>query len=330
MRGRGGQPGRSLHVDGGGGDFSSARYHRAIAQVSEGRMQEERSVSIVARIALAFACGPVRIGKRTIVLLALLTYHGTLTAKADSCPSATDEISTDRPDVTNSSLVVPAGSLQIESGVNLSTRDGGRFVDGTNTRLRAGIANCLEFLVDVPTYFANLRGGGGSGFSNVAPALKWQISPIPGKVDLSAVFGVALPTGSAGIAGRGARPYLQFPWSWELRGGWGLSGMFTEFFRPSDPNSKRITETTFVIEKKVTARASLFVEYVGDYPENGSPAQLLNSGGVYRLSPNQQLDFHVALGLNHNAPRYIVGIGYSVRFDELFSAKRSAFIAPRN
>jgi hypothetical protein len=76
-----------------------------------------------------------------------------------------------------------------------------------------------------------------------------------------------------------------------------------------------------VIEKKVTERASLFVEYVGDYPKNGSPAQLLNSGGLYRLSPNQQVDFHIALGLNHNAPSYIVGIGYSVRFDELFSAK---------
>ena len=97
--------------------------------------------------------------------------------------------------------------------------------------------------------------------------------------------------------------------------------MLTEFFRPSDPTSKRITEATFVIEKKMTERASLFVEYVGDYPENGSPAQLLNSGGVYRLSANQQLDFHVALGLNHNAPNYIVGVGYSVRFDELLSVR---------
>jgi hypothetical protein len=130
-----------------------------------------------------------------------------------------DKISTDRPDVTNSSLVVPAGSLQIENGVNFSARDGDRFVDGTNTRLRTGIASCLEFLVDTPTYFANVRGPKSSGFSDVAPALKWQISPVPGKVDLSAVFGVALPTGSASIAGRGAQPYLQFPWSWELRSG---------------------------------------------------------------------------------------------------------------
>jgi hypothetical protein len=294
-------------------------------------MQREKSVSNIVRTALAFTCEPISIRKLAIVLLVLFVYHSTIAAKADSCPGVGDEIATDRPDVTNSSIVVPAGSLQIENGVNFSMRAGDRFVDGTNTRLRAGIANCLEFLVDTPTYFANVRSSEKSGFSDVAPALKWQISPVPGKVDLSAVFGLALPTGSAGIAGRGPQPYLQFPWSWELGSGWGLSGMLTEFFRPSDPNSKRITETTFVIEKKVTERASLFVEYVGDYLENGSPAQLLNSGGVYRLGPNQQVDFHVALGLNHNAPSYIVGVGYSVRFDELLSVKRnSASIAPRN
>jgi hypothetical protein len=73
------------------------------------------------------------------------------------------------------------------------------------------------------------------------------------------------------------------------------------------------------------------VEYVGDYPQNGSSAQLLNWGGLYRLTPNQQVDFHVALGLNHNAPGYIVGVGYSLRFDGLFSLKRSsASIVPRN
>ena len=294
-------------------------------------MQKERPGTIIARTVLALTRQPISAGKLATVVLTLLAYQSTITAKAESCPTTKDEISTDRPDVTNSSLVVPTGSLQIENGVNFSARDGSRFVDGTNTRLRAGIANCLELLVDVPTYFANVRGPEGSGFSDVAPALKWQISPIPGKVDLSAVFGVALPTGSAGIAGRGAQPYLQFPWSWELHGGWGLSGMFTEFIRPAEPTSKLSTEATFVIEKKVTERASLFVEYVGDYPANGSPAQLLNSGGLYRLTPTQQVDFHVAVGLNHNAPSYIVGIGYSVRFDELFSAARSSVsIVPRH
>jgi hypothetical protein len=244
-------------------------------------------------------------------------------ARAEACPTAKDEIATDRPDVTNSSLVVPTGSFQSENGINLSARDGGRMIDGTNSRWRLGIAPCLELLVDLPTYFANVKAPGSSGFSDVAPAVKWQVSPIPGKVDLSLVFGMALPTGAVDIAGRGAQPYLQMPWSWELHDGWGLSGMLTEFFRPAELITKRSTQATFVIEKKVTERASLFVEYVGDYPEHASPGQLMNSGGVYRLSPTQQVDFHVAFGLNHNAPSYIAGIGYSFRFDGLFKSVKN-------
>src|SRR5260370_16333314 len=141
-------------------------------------MQKETPGTIIARTVLALTRRPISAGKLAIVLLTLLVHQSTITAKAESWPSARDEMSTDRPDVTNSSLVVPAGSLQIENGVNFSARDGSRFVDGTNTRLRAGIANCLELLVDVPTYFANVRGPEGSGFSDVAPPFKWQISPI--------------------------------------------------------------------------------------------------------------------------------------------------------
>jgi hypothetical protein len=242
-------------------------------------------------------------------------------ARADSCPTAKDEIATDRPDVTNSSIVVPVGSFQSENGVNGRGQDGSQIIDGTNTRWRLGISPCLEVLVDLPTYFGTVRGPASSGFTDAAPAIKWQVSPVPGKIDLSLVAGLALPTGALAIAGPGAQPYLQMPWSWELHDGWGLSGMLTEFIRPADVVTPAITEATFSIEKKVSEKASLFVEYVGDYPENASPSQLFNSGGLYHLTPTQQVDFHVAFGLNHNAPSYIVGVGYSFRIDGLFAER---------
>jgi hypothetical protein len=226
--------------------------------------------------------------------IAALLMLVSVEARAASCPTASDEIATDRPDVTNSSLVVPTGSLQNENGVNLSGSDGGRTVDGTNSRWRLGVAPCLELLVDLPTYFANVRAPGNSGFSDVAPAVKWQVSPIPGKVDVSLVAGTALPTGTLSIAGPGVQPYLQMPWSVELHDGWGLSGMLTEFFRPGELAGQRSTETTLSIEKKVTEKASLFVEYVGDYPENAGPSVLLNSGGVFHLNKTEQVDFHIA------------------------------------
>jgi len=252
-------------------------------------------------------------------LIAAAVLLCTVEAHAEGCPTARDEIATDRPDVTNSSLVVPTGSLQNENGVNFSMRDDGRVIDGTNSRWRLGIAPCLEVLVDLPTYVARLQGPANSGFTDVSPAVKWQISPLPGKFDLSMVAGAALPTGAVEIAGRGPQPYLQFPWSWELHDGWGVSGMFTEFFRPYDLSTRTVTEATFVLEKKLNEQLSLFTEYVGDYPQGGSPSQLWNSGAVYHVDRTQQVDFHIALGLNHNAPSYVVGVGYSFRLDGLFT-----------
>src|ERR1700753_687825 len=105
--------------------------------------------------------------------LSVLALPGAIDAWADSCPTAKDEIATDRPDVTNSSLVVPVGSLQSENGINTSARAGSRTVEGTNPRWRLGVAPCLELLVDLPSYSATVHGPTSSGFSDVSPAVKW-------------------------------------------------------------------------------------------------------------------------------------------------------------
>jgi hypothetical protein len=257
------------------------------------------------------------LGPATLIRLPLCIL-GASAAFADECPQKERPIATDRPDVTNSSLVLPQGSFQNENGINFSQWYGGHEFDGTNSRLRWGIAPCLEILVDIPTYFDAVNGPLNSGFTNVTPAIKWQISPVPGKIDLSATLGTGIPTGTKAIAGPGVQPYVQFPWSWELGGGWGLSGMLTNFVVPADPVNKLTTQTTFVVEREIGKNAFLFVEYVGDYHVHGGPSYLFNSGGGYRITNTQQIDFHIGIGLNDNAPAYIFGVGYSFRFDRLF------------
>jgi hypothetical protein len=249
----------------------------------------------------------------------VLACLGAVLAQAESaCPGTDSEIATDRPDVTNSSLVVPRGSLQNENGVNLTARGSARIVDGTNSRLRLGVASCLELLLDLPTYFGALRGPANSGFSNTAPAVKWQVGPLPGDIDLSLTAGIGLATGTTRVAGHGAQPYLQLPWSRELGDGWGISGMVTAFFFPSEPKAKLTMEPTLALEKALGGSADVFIEYVGDYPAHAGPSHLFNTGGAYRLTPIQQIDFHAGFGLNNAAPSYILGVGYSIRFDSLF------------
>jgi Putative MetA-pathway of phenol degradation len=240
--------------------------------------------------------------------------------RAGECPTSAAEIATDRPDVTNSSLVVPQGSLQSENGINTAGRGFGSTFDGTNSRLRLGVAPCLEILVDLPSYTGRLRGNAESGFSNVVPAVKWQLNSLPEQWNLSVTAGAGLPAGSTRIVSPGIQPYLQFPWSHELGGGWGTSGMITTFFFPSNLSNSQTTEATFVLERKITERAALFVEYVGDYPARGGSMNLINAGGNYLLTRTQQIDFHIAFGLNQNSPNYIFGVGYSLRFDGLFGA----------
>ncbi|MDA9435504.1 transporter [Bradyrhizobium sp. CCBAU 51627] len=241
-------------------------------------------------------------------------------AEAGECPSPRSEIATDRPDVTNSSLVVPDGSIQIENGVNTSGQSAAKSFDGSNSRLRFGVAPCLEVLVDVPSYIGRLAGPVDTGFTNITPAVKWQISGLPESANLSVVSGVGLPTGTPAISGSGHQPYLQVPWSYELGSGWGISGMFTSFFRPSDLANRQTSETTFVIERKVNEKVALFAEYVGDFPSRGASTALFNVGGGYLLNRTEQIDFHLAFGLNRNSPDYIVGVGYSYRWDNVLGA----------
>jgi Putative MetA-pathway of phenol degradation len=238
---------------------------------------------------------------------------------AAECTPTSAAIETDRPDTTNSSVVVPVGSFQSESGLNLSRRDGTQLFDLTNTRLRLGIAPCLEVLVDVPTYVTALHQPGATGFTNVAPAVKWQMSPIPGKFDLSVVTGIGLPTGTVTIAGHGAQPYLQFPWSVELAEGWAITGMVTNFFMPSERANRYTNQSTFVVERQFGERSFLFAEYIGEFPWAGRQSHLFNAGGGYRITKTQQIDVHVGVGLNRNAPDYILGVGYSFRLDGIFA-----------
>ena len=241
-----------------------------------------------------------------------------MAAEEGDCGNSQTDIATDRPDVTNSSLVVPRGSLQLENGINWTTRQSATVIDGSNSRLRVGVAPCIEVLFDLPDYFHSLHGRATAGYSDFSPAIKRQLGHLPGDIELSATVGVEIPTGTARIAGSGYGAYVQFPWSKEIGGGWGLSGMFTAFLLPGEPASNPTLEPKFAIERQVGSRADFFVEYVADHPRRGAASQLFDSGGAFRITPTQQVDFRAGVGLNRAAPDYLFGLGYSFRFDNVF------------
>lgn len=238
-------------------------------------------------------------------------------AQAQTCPTAQDAIDTDRPDTTNSSETVPVGSLQFENGINIADwRDGTR-LDGTNSRVRLGVADCAEVLVDIPNYSFASRSADVRGFTGIAPAGKLEIEGLPPGLQLSVVTGVGLPTGVSSNTGQSYKPYVQIPWSQEIAGAWSVHGMFTQTWIPGQA-SDQLFEGTLSLEREIGEDADAFVEYVGDYPTHDGPSQILNFGGAYRITNVQQIDFHAGFGFTRQSSRSYIGIGYSFRLDSLF------------
>jgi len=147
--------------------------------------------------------------------------------------------------VTNSSLVVPTGSLQAENGVNWTTRPGQGALDGPDTRLRLGVAHCSELLVDLPDYSGGIYRAAPDGFSDIAPAIKHQFEALPEGTTASAIVGLGLPTGTHRISGTGYHPYIQFPWSQAIAEGWSANGMVSTFWFTDQPAGNATVEATF-------------------------------------------------------------------------------------
>lgn len=250
-----------------------------------------------------------------LMLLGVSAARAEISAEDDTCGNVKTDIATDRPDVTNSSQVVPRASVQLENGINWTDRQGVTVIDGSNTRVRFGVTQCTEVLFDLPDYFHSLHGTALTGSSDFSPAIKRQFGHLPGGIELSATMGLQLPTGTARTAGSGYGGYIQLPWSKEIVEGWSLSGMFTAFLVPGGHASNPTLEPTFAVERQVGSRTDFFVEYVADRPRRGAPSQIFDSGGAYRMTPTQQIDFRVGIGLNSLAPEHIFGVGYSFRFD---------------
>ena len=267
-----------------------------------------------ARIATIFRIALVAM----LLPIALIVSTSAIFAN-DECPTNADEISTDRPDVTNSAVVVPYGSLQAENGVDWTKRDRSDVLSGTETRLRLGVAQCTEVIADVPTYFYSLNGRASSGFSDLVVSIKREL-PVPFGFHLSATSGLGFPTGANKISTHGYDPYIQFPWSHPIDDDWSIHGMFTVTWFTSQHRINPTFEPTLSLEREFGPTRDLFIEYVGEYPNHTRPSQLIDGGGEWRVTKVQQLDFHVGVGLNSSSPDHYFGVGYSFRLDNLFGA----------
>ena len=254
---------------------------------------------------------------RTTLVLLLLFANNALSQENDLTPA----IVTDRPDVTESSIVVPKGSLQLENGVTWTTDQGNQSVDYSETLVRFGVSTRTELRLVIPNYLKDVTGSNASGFDDIAVGVKQQLGPLWGHFDLAVIAALSLPTGADRISSHGFDPFIKLPWSMDFAKGWSVGGMQSFFWNTNAGRRNLVWEPTLMVEKEISDPWSVFVEYVGDFALKGSSKQIAHFGTTYRITPKQQVDFHFGFGVAHAPPDHFLAVGYSIRLDGLTRAK---------
>jgi len=236
-------------------------------------------------------------------------------AAASAAAPAEVTISTDRPAITESSVVVPEGGFQIENGFLATDTGDHHLLDFPESDLRYGLLGKTELRLSLPDYFHNLAApnSGASGFGDLAIGVKQQLGPLGG-FDLSIIPSLSLPTGAQPVSSHGYDPALQLPWSRSLTASWTVAGQLAAYWPTVAGSHRAIDEATLLFDRQLTASCDAFIEYAADVAQRGGTSQLLHVGAAYRLAPHHQLDFHAAAGLSQAAPRSFIGVGYSYLF----------------
>lgn len=112
-----------------------------------------------------------------------------------------EPVVTDRPDFTESAVVVPMGVLQIESGSTYEQGSGVKIFSGPELLLRYGFTERWEWRLGLPDY-AHQSGGGWriNGTGDTYIGFKYQAGPTRTGLDISIIPAMTVPTGDSGFS----------------------------------------------------------------------------------------------------------------------------------
>lgn len=265
-----------------------------------------------------------------LVGLAFLLLPSLVPAFAQEAP----ELITDRPDQTESSVVVPPGSIQIELGWTMTRDDvdGVRFESSEvpGTLLRIGLAEAVELRIGWTGWVdEEVRASGSTlgvdGLGDAELGAKIHLrSENGGAPEMALLIGTSVPVGDGELTSDRFDPSLRLLLSHSLSDridlGYNVGLAFdTVVDDPTGSEDVRSTLSNYIYTVAMgfglTDRLGAFVEFYGEIPASasGGPAHSFDSGLTYLLCPNLQLDLAAGLGLSEAADDWFVGLGLSVR-----------------
>ncbi len=274
-------------------------------------------------------CSRLRPSIRSIVLvgwLAIVTADG---IKADDAA----ELITDRPDQTESSLVVQDGSYQLEVGWTF-TRDHQNGVltkahEAPGSLLRVGLLPNVELRIGWTGFVTSETRAGSlevndDGIGDGEVGIKVHLAEEQGKrPEMALLLSTSLPIGDSSLTSDRFDPSLRLAFSHSLsdRVGMGYNvGLNLESEAGVDGAVSTLSSAfyTLALGFELSDRWGAFIELYGGVAvsASGDPTHSFDGGFTYLLRDNVQLDIAAGLGLSDAADDVFFGLGLSVRFPD--------------
>lgn len=233
------------------------------------------------------------------------------------------EMSTDRPDATESPFTVDAGHTQLEmdfvawgqdkeAGVRTTTVGAGAF------NVRLGLRNDVEAGIFVAPYVRQKEQPGGTiaGFGDVTLRTKVNLwGNDGGRTAGGLILDVTLPTARRGLGSAWASGDVIFPLAVTLGSGWDLGAMTGVAYQHRDRGAGGTATwiNTATLGRELSKSVSGYVEITSAAGE-GPHAATFDAGVAWQCAADTQLDVGVNLGLSRAADDVVLFTGLSRRF----------------
>ena len=241
------------------------------------------------------------------------------------------DLSTDRPDQTESAYTVDAGHFQLEMDLASYTydRDGAirtKVWSVAPLNLKLGLFHNVDLQLLLDTHVRARAEHRGlrlteklSGFGDIATRVKVNLwGNDGGKTALAVMPFVKWPLSTSDLRNGKTEGGLIVPLAVELPGGWGM-GLMTEldFVRnAANTGYDREWVNSITFGRDLTEKVGGYIEFftvAGSAPGFKWQGQL-DIGFTYAVGPNIQLDFGCNFGVTKSAPDYQPFIGFSRRY----------------
>jgi hypothetical protein len=247
---------------------------------------------------------------------------------ADSMPARTGslrELTTDRPDATESPFTIDPGHLQLEMDVASYTRNR---LEGVRTtewvwapfNLRYGVASNIEvgvFVVPHVEVTEQPRGEPKTRLSGVGDTTMRMKVNFWGNDGGATAFGVMadlkVPTAADGLGNDRAEGALTFPFAYELGAGWEGAAMTSVEFAYTERGRRAVWVNTITFAREIAPNLGGFLELTSAAGD-GRHSATFNCGLTRPIGRDIQLDCGINLGISRTAPDLTVFAGLSRKY----------------